>query len=104
MGIPSGEARLCTPAGTEAVISALAPTAPQAIKEMPHGVTPQQMHTPQGLHPRANAPYWPCPDTLAQTRQVGALELRCPGESVWPTSYDYNWCEKTAQGQTKTGP
>ena len=21
-----------------------------------------------------------------------------------PTSYDYNWCENTAQGQTKTGP
>ena len=27
-----------------------------------------------------------------------------PGESAWPTSYDYNWCENTAQGQTKTGP
>ena len=26
-----------------------------------------------------------------------------PGESAWPTSYDYNWCENTAQGQTKTG-
>ena len=78
MGIPSGEARQCTPAGTEAVILALAPTAPQPIKEMPHGVTPQQMRTPQGLHPGANAPYWPCPDTLAQTRQVGALELRMP--------------------------
>ena len=24
-----------------------------------------------------------------------------PGESAWPTSYDYNWCENTAQGQTK---
>ena len=21
-----------------------------------------------------------------------------PGESAWPTSYDYNWCENTAQG------
>ena len=31
-GIPSGEARQCTPAGTEAVISALAPTAPPPIK------------------------------------------------------------------------
>ena len=31
-GIPSGEARQCTPAGTEAVISALAPTAPLPIK------------------------------------------------------------------------
>ena len=27
-----------------------------------------------------------------------------PGESAWPTSYDYNWCENTDQGQTKTGP
>ena len=27
-----------------------------------------------------------------------------PGESAWPTSYDYNWCENTAQAQTKTGP
>ena len=116
-GIPSGEARQCTPAGTEAVISALAPTAPPPIKaaqnattvdtrsktvalctrrvhlltpssqrdqisqghkfagarthrqtaptpcsmQMPHGVTPQQMHTSQGLHPRAKAPYWPPP-------------------------------------------
>ena len=29
--------------------------------QMPHGVTPQQMHTSQGLHPRAKAPYWPPP-------------------------------------------
>ena len=117
-GIPSGEARQCTPAGTEAVISALALTAPPPIKaaqnsttvdtrsktvalctrgectsspqprkgtrfrrdissqgpghtdrqaptpcsmQMPQGVTPQQMHTSQGLHPRAKAPYWPPP-------------------------------------------
>ena len=26
-----------------------------------------------------------------------------PGGSAWPTSYDYNWCENTTQGQTKTG-
>ena len=25
-----------------------------------------------------------------------------PGESAWPTSYDYHLCENTAQGQTKT--
>ena len=31
-GIPSGEARQCTPAGTEAVISALNPTTPPPIK------------------------------------------------------------------------
>ena len=31
-GVPSGEARQCTPAGTEALISALAPTAPPPIK------------------------------------------------------------------------
>ena len=114
-GIPSGEARQCTPAGTEAVISA--PTAPPPIKAAQNattvdtrgqtvalctrrvhlltptsqrdqisqghkfagartqtdrhqlhavckyliGMTPQQMHTSQGLHPRAKVPYWPPP-------------------------------------------
>ena len=38
-GIPSGEARQCTPAGTEAVISALAPTAPRR-RRMPPLWTP----------------------------------------------------------------
>ena len=38
-GIPSGEARQCTPAGTEAVISALAPTAPPPIKAAQNATT-----------------------------------------------------------------
>ena len=38
-GIPSGEARQCTPAGTETVISALAPTAPPPIKAAQNATT-----------------------------------------------------------------
>ena len=38
-GIPSGEAHQCTPAGTEAVISALAPTAPPPIKAAQNATT-----------------------------------------------------------------
>ena len=38
-GIPSGEARQCTPTGTEAVISALAPTAPPPIKAAQNATT-----------------------------------------------------------------
>ena len=53
--------------------------------QMPHGVTPQQMHTSQGLHPRAKAPYWPPPrHSLTHTRQAEALELRCPGKVHGP--------------------
>ena len=43
-GIPSGEARQCTPAGTEAVISALAPTAPPLIKAAQNATTRCPMH------------------------------------------------------------
>ena len=45
-GIPSGEARQCTPAGTEAVISALAPTANQGGAECHHCGHPQQNRCP----------------------------------------------------------
>ena len=38
-GIPSGEARQCTPDGTEAVISAFAPTAPLSIKVAQNATT-----------------------------------------------------------------
>ena len=38
-GIPSGEARRCTPAGTEAVMSASAPTAPPPIKAAQNATT-----------------------------------------------------------------
>ena len=39
MGIPLGEARQCTPAGTEAVISALALTAPPPTKVAQNATT-----------------------------------------------------------------
>ena len=56
-GILSGEARQCTPAGTEAVISALAPTAPPPIKaECHHCGHPQQNRCP--MH-EASAPPHP---------------------------------------------
>ena len=52
-GIPSGEARQCTPAGTEAVISALAPTAPPPIKAAQNATT---------VDTRSKTVFFPHPD------------------------------------------
>ena len=75
--------------------------------QMPHGVTPQQVHTSQGLHPRAKAPYWPPPrhsTTYRPTRQAEALELRCPGKVHGPPATTTTGVKTQPKARPKQSP
>ena len=54
MGIPLGESRQCTPAATEAVISASAPTAPPPIKAAQNATTVDTSSKTQQIHTGGN--------------------------------------------------
>ena len=72
--------------------------------QMPHRVTPQQMHTSQGLTQEPRLPTVPRPDTLTHTRQAEALELRCTGKVHGPPATTTTGVKTQPKARPKQSP